>query len=116
MDSIITFIVTAFVFYIVLSFVSAFIRGWQEAGTESSETELKAKLATLTHVVREEQHAGRAYWFDAEDDRFLAWGDTQAEIIATLKARWPEHIFYLNNTQEILCKPEWTPKPFPVNK
>jgi len=116
MDSIIGLILIAVGIYIVLSIIGAFVRAAQEIdGDEKSA--LKTKLAELTHVIRSEEHAGRSYWFDAEDDKFLAWGDTQAEVINNLKVRWPNHIFYLNSTQEIVCATtDWTPKPFPVNK
>jgi len=116
MESIISIVLLGFGIYMVLSIIGAFIQGWNQSSANADETAIKEKLAAITHIVREEQHNGRAYWFDADNDKFLAWGDTQDEIIATLKARWPEHIFYLNESGKILCKPNWIPMPFPVNK
>jgi flavorubredoxin len=92
----------------VFSFISGVIKGFNNFAQKEAQNE---HMEELLHYVREEKHNGRNYWFDAKTETFLAWGDTQADVIAALKIRWPDHMFYLSLTSEIICGPDWTPVP-----
>lgn len=114
-NTILILIGTYVVFNIVFSFIAGVIKGFNR--TMQQETQKQIDHAEeIVHCVREENHNGRNYWFDADSDIFLAWGETRAEIIAAIKVRWPDHIFYLNCTEEIIRAPEWIPTPFAMNK
>lgn len=114
-DIIVGILMVLFGVYIIGPFLRGFIdgiNGIDETSEQSSTEDIKEKLAEITHVVREELHNGRSYWFDADDNAFIAWGDTQPELLDALKQRFPDHIFYLDKSNEIICKPDWTPTPF----
>lgn len=52
----------------------------------------------VTEVIREvklEKHGDITYWFDMDNDRFLAQGRTSLELIDHLKSRFPDHLFYI---------------------
>ena len=60
----------------------------------------------MIHQVKVEQQGEMVYWFDAHDDQFLAQGKTESEIIAVLKARFPQHVF-LNEKKAVSAKTNW---------
>jgi len=66
-------------------------------------------LDEIIHRVREERNGDTIYWFDLDDNEFLAQGQTQQELIDVLKARFPNHIFYLES-HHVLGKGVWEPK------
>jgi ssDNA-specific exonuclease RecJ len=62
--------------------------------------EFEEKLRELIHQVQEEKHGDCYYWFDANDNSFLAQGATVEDVTAHLKNRFPDHIFLVNKSQE----------------
>lgn len=108
-----TFIVLLIVLFVVSQILLAMGEDSKEV-SEGTKDELRQKLEEITHCVSEETHGSRTYWFDSDDGKFLAWGDTPEELIENLKIRFPEHIFYLNKSGEMLCQPTWKPVPFPT--
>jgi hypothetical protein len=76
------------------------------------EQRIKDRVNELLHRLKIEKHNGVMYWFDADDDRFLAQGADTQDIIATLKVRFPDHMFYLerpgNEKDKLLsARTEW---------
>ena len=55
------------------------------------------KVAEVIHEIKLEKHGDIMYWFDMENDRFLAQGKTPSELIDHLKSRFPDHLFYINS-------------------
>ena len=52
------------------------------------------------------------YWFDQDNNKFLAQGRTTEEIITVIKTRFPDHIFYFEKSNHLICaKHNWEPQP-----
>lgn len=64
-------------------------------------------LDKMIREVRVETHHGWTYWFDKENDRFLAQGEDTQEVIAVLKDRFPDNVFLLPDGK-VLGAPHWT--------
>ena len=65
-------------------------------------------LDEIVHRVREERHGDVIYWFDQDDNEFLAQGRTQQELIDVVKSRFPDHVFYLTDT--VFGRGQWEPR------
>ena len=64
---------------------------------EANSQQIREHLNSIIHPVKSETHNGIMYWFDAEDDTFLAQGRDDVELAAALKARWIDHIFIIGD-------------------
>ena len=88
--------------------------GWQDALKEVNnelEQKLIKRLDEIVHRVEVEKQGDTYYWYDQDNRKFLAQGSTDEEIIASLKSRFPDHIFYFESTNHILCaKHNWEPR------
>lgn len=96
--------------YIVFRLIFWFGGAWN-AAKEEHHNEIVNKFDEITHIVKKEHINGQEYWFDQHDDEFLAQGRTQEEIIEKLKARFPTHYFFLEDTSDNIyriCAPNWT--------
>lgn len=84
---------------------------------ESVEFDQKFRehLEHIIHIVKQEQQDDMYYWYDNDDDTFLAQGRTWEDIVTVLKQRFPEHIFVLNNT-EMIMGPEFEIVQFEVKR
>ena len=54
---------------------------------------MEQQLNVILHNVKEEMHNGVCYWFDDENDQFLAQGESISDVCEHLKARFKDHIF-----------------------
>lgn len=84
---------------------------WLDVRSNTHTARREEIVAVLDKMIREvniETHHGLAYWFDKENDRFLAQGTTSQEIISVLKSRFPDNVFLLPDGQ-VLGAPNWTP-------
>lgn len=70
--------------------------------------EIHEKVNSLIRAVTIEEHNGQIYWFDAENNSFIAQGRNREEIVEVLKARWPKNIFLLSDT-ELVAGPDFHP-------
>ncbi len=61
-----------------------------------------AQLAQRVHIVKQEIINDIIYWYDNDDDTFLAQGRDHDQIVAVLEQRFPQHIFVINETQMIM--------------
>jgi hypothetical protein len=93
-------------------FVANIVLGVMD-GLKTTDSELRKQLVKrldeVIHRVREEQNNDIIYWYDHDDNEFLAQGRTQEEIIEVLKGRFPNHIFYLDS-EHVLGRGTWEPK------
>lgn len=64
------------------------------------------KLDQIIRYVKTERHGDIDYWFDGENNQFIAQGRTREEIVLVLKSRFPEYIFLLEN-EKIIAGPEF---------
>jgi hypothetical protein len=100
-----------FVFWMsVISIAKALLFGHVEARIDEETEKLKEKLSKMIHRIRQEKHGDCYYWFDLDDDQFLAQGRTDAEMIEVIKKRFPSHIFIIDN-EKAIRGPEWKPIP-----
>ena len=75
------------------------------------EKELIKRLDEIVHRVEVEKQGDTYYWYDQDNRKFLAQGQSDQENIAILKKRFPDHIFYFESTNHILCaKHNWEPR------
>lgn len=76
---------------------------------EELREKLYRKLDEIIHRVKVEEHHGHVYWFDEDNDRFLGQGATQEEVIAVVKKRFPQHIFFLGKNEVVAESTGWQP-------
>jgi hypothetical protein len=80
------------------------------------DTELTSKIRKrideIVHRVEVEQRGGIYYWYDRDNRKFLAQGQTTEEIIDVIKKRFPQHIFYFEDSNHLIsAKHNWEPVP-----
>lgn len=100
----------------ILLVVTAYYLGktiilWLDVRQGSREEHRDRVISVLDKIIREvniETHHGLAYWFDKENDKFLAQGATSQEIISVLKERFPDNVFLLPDGQ-VISAPTWIP-------
>ena len=87
---------------------------------KESNDELVAKLHQhlndIIHRVHVEKDNDTYYWYDIDDNEFLAQGSSDEEIIERLKSRFPNHMFFLPTNHVISAKTEWRPKTVVVDQ
>lgn len=94
--------------FILISFVVSFLVARHTMKVKEYITDsLRDKLDEIIREVNVEEHNNVTYWFDKENDRFLAQGTTIQEIREVLQQRFPKNIFVVNN--EIFVGPDFTP-------
>ena len=104
----------SFCTYIVANVILGIMDGLRDLHKEASNTLVK-RLDEIVHRVEVEQKDDIEYWYDMDNRKFLAQGRTEKEIINTLKSRFPNHIFYFENSKEILCaKNDWESRPVSI--
>lgn len=100
-NSIIITLLTAAVGYIIARIVINYRRFAQEYRYEV-EQEVRRHIS----VVAEEEHQGVYYWFDKNNDQFIAQGRNSDEIIAHIKERYKfDHVFVLPGLEKALVMP-----------
>jgi len=94
-------------------FLVQIILGIQDALTlvnNDLEKQLIKRLDEIVHRVEIEQQGDIYYWYDRDNRKFLAQGRTTEEILAVIKARFPDHIFYFEESNHLICaKHNWEP-------
>jgi hypothetical protein len=74
--------------------------------------QLVRRLNEIVHRVQVEQQGDVYYWYDQDNRKFLAQGRTTEEIVDAIKKRFPEHIFYFEESNHLICaKHNWEPVP-----
>jgi hypothetical protein len=99
--------------WFVVNIILGINDGLQKVNVELRQ-ELTKRLDEIIHRVREERNGETIYWYDNDDGEFLAQGNSQEEIIAVLRSRFPDHMFYLESNQ-IIGQPHWTPRDLPLS-
>lgn len=100
------FLVYIALWLLFFSIARTIIFGRLEKAIDRETEQLKEKLSKMIHRIKQEKHGDMYYWFDSDDDQFLAQGRTDTEIIDVLKSRFPTHVFVINN-EKALRGPEW---------
>jgi hypothetical protein len=76
------------------------------------EKQLIKRLDEIVHRVEVVEDKSMYYWYDQDNKKFLAQGRTTEEIIDIIKNRFPDHIFYFEKSNHLICaKHGWEPQP-----
>jgi hypothetical protein len=54
---------------------------------------IRKRIDEIVHRVEVEKQGDVYYWYDRDNRKFLAQGQTTEEIIDVIKKRFPQHIF-----------------------
>jgi len=107
-----------FLFWIASTWIVAtLILGiYQRLKATNAELTLKLhrQLDGIIHRVRVEKQSNTYYWYDMDNNTFLAQGTSDEEIIAILKRRFPTHMFFLPTHHLICAKTDWQPKTYNI--
>jgi hypothetical protein len=94
------------IIFVVLAGIFIF---WQQHSEHQKiQEKLQDALRDKLLPVSVEVHNGVIYWFNSETDRFISQGNTDKEIIADIKQRFPNNIFMLPNGTAVFG-PLWEP-------
>jgi hypothetical protein len=75
-------------------------------------TKLVKRLDEIVHRVEVVEDNSMFYWYDRDNKKFLAQGRTTEELIDVIKQRFPDHIFYFEKSNHLICaKHGWKPEP-----
>ncbi len=97
--------------YIIVQVTLGMHDALKDSNEELHRTLVK-RLDEIVHRVEVVEHGAMYYWYDRDNSKFLAQGKTTEEIITYIKARLPDHIFYLEESNHIICaKHGWEPQP-----
>ena len=99
-------ILWAVVIWIVSQILLGAIEGWQIVKLQERVTVLK-KLSDIIHKVKVETVGDIEYWYDADNDAFLAQGRTIDEVINVIKSRFPDHIFLIEDKGGLAAQTGW---------
>jgi hypothetical protein len=69
--------------------------------------EILKHLKNIIHQVKIEKDNGVEYWYDQDEGTFLGQGTTKEEVINTLKSRFPEHIFLIEDVGGVAAQTGW---------
>ena len=95
--------------YVVVQITLGFHNHFKTSA-DALHAQLVRRLDKIVHRVEVEQQGDTYYWYDLDNRKFLAQGRTTEEIVDILKKRFPEHIFYLEASNHLLCaKHNWEP-------
>lgn len=80
-----------------------------------AENELIKEIMNKTHIVKAENHGEMIYWFEVNNDSFVAQGKNMSELIQHCKLRYPPtHHFLIIEGEKVIFKvsaPDWMPVP-----
>ena len=65
------------------------------------------RLREIIHQVKIEKHGEMEYWYDADNNNFLGQGKTLEDVVSTLKSRFPDHIFLIEDQGGIAEQTGW---------
>lgn len=97
------------IFIFVLAFIVAGVYSTYRALSFSKRVNesIRERLNEIVHDIKVEKHHETIYWFDKDNDKFIAQGKTVDEIREVLKQRFPKHIFVVEG--ELMVGPDFNP-------
>ena len=91
--------------FFVVYFAVRVYRNYQEFAQEYRQG-IADEVRKRVSIVSEEQHDGVYYWFDKDNDQFIAQGRTSEEIVEHIRQRYKtEHIFVLPTLDTAIVAP-----------
>jgi hypothetical protein len=96
-------------FLLVLVFLagSLYIQVRMQRAMDKIEKDLRSSVDKMIRDIKVERVGDLCYWFDKENDQFIAQGKTIDEIATVLKQRFPKKIFLAEN--QIWAGPDFHP-------
>ena len=88
---------TWFVANVILGILDAF----RVVDTELTD-KIRKRIDEIVHRVEVEQQGDVYYWYDRDNRTFLAQGQSTEEIIDVIKKRFPQHIFYFEDSNLLI--------------
>lgn len=67
---------------------------------------MSERLEVILHNVKEEVHNDVHYWFDDDNDEFLAQGSSISDVKKHIQARFKDHIFIVRE-KYVMIGPEY---------
>ena len=95
--------------YIIAQITLGIIDAFKDVN-EELQVKLARRLDEIVHRVRVEKDRDTYYWYDMDNNKFLAQGSTDEEIVNSLKSRFSNHMFFLPTNHLICAKTDWQPK------
>jgi len=71
-----------------------------------TNSQVKEYLSSIIHPVKSEQHGDIIYFYDGDDNTFIAQGRNDEELATVLKANWRDHIFIIGE-KYVMAGPEF---------
>jgi hypothetical protein len=97
--------------WIIANIILGVMDVFREVDTELTD-KIRQRLDEIVHRVEVEQQGDVYYWYDQDNRKFLAQGRTTEELVAVIKNRFPQHIFYFEQSNHLICaKHNWEPQP-----
>jgi len=97
--------------YFIVQIILGVMDALKEVDTELTD-KIHKRLDEIVHRVEIEQDGDVYYWYDRDNRKFLAQGRTTEEIVDIIKKRFPNHIFYFEESNHLICaKHNWEPQP-----
>jgi hypothetical protein len=106
MDSIMEFLGWTVFYYFIFKMAQTFAQSLID-NKEQRYAAVKQYLDRIIHQVEVEVVNGVTYWFDRDNNAFLAQGQTNEDIIAVIKQRFPDHIFLLPTEEVVTANTDW---------
>ena len=103
-------LIEIFLFALMGYTLGRFLITWLDTKQLIKDVSTQKVITVLDKMIREvkvETHHGWTYWFDKENDKFLAQGENTQEVIAVLKKRFPDNVFLLPDGK-VLSAPNWS--------
>ena len=110
-DVIVTIIQFICLYYITKVFIKGMLILIE--GKRLAKIAERERFDQITHRVKIEKINDIYYWYDQDDGEFLAQGKDANSIIAVIKSRFPDHIFFLQTETDIfkIHAPNWVVEP-----
>jgi hypothetical protein len=106
-SSLLDIVLWTFMWYSIVKVVEIlFVARQLHVKTTELREEIYERLLKSVHSVKQEKHGELLYWFDDDNDRFLAQGKDSTELIEHLKSRFKDHIFIVDENA-LLIGPEF---------
>lgn len=98
-------------------FISLIFTVWYKVQEHKLDEKLEIleKVNDIVHRVAVEKHGDQYYWFDSDDNEFLAQGKDLDETLDRIKKRYPNHIFFVadkTHQYKISAATEWKLEPY----
>jgi len=90
---------TAMEYFIICLLLVFFLHSSSRFLEKKNKQNFKNYMNQMVRIVKQEHHGSCYYWFDSENDNFIAQGSSYSELVEQLRERFPRHIFLIGNNK-----------------